>query len=138
MVMKKTPRLVGFVLVGILASAVVLLLIELTGIYDDAWGFVGIFRRSLIVIPLCLAVGSMFTGFLSQPYVQIKTGGYLLLAPGFYYSVVLNILFSIYEMRFPGQVHLLGFIEFFWAFSFCIISSIFGVYVGSKIRAKKR
>ncbi|HVP90042.1 MAG TPA: hypothetical protein VMS75_02375 [Terriglobales bacterium] len=142
--MGKKPLLGGFVFAGLLATGLIYLFIKLTmlagysekpnrGEYDL------VLLVGWIIIPLSLTAGSFLTGYLSQPYVQKRAFNYLLLSPGLYISICL-VSFIILLTVFRGPVGDAEYISLLILVP-CLLGilfSIFGIYLGFKVRAKKQ
>lgn len=140
----------GSTLGGILVTGLIYLFIKLVifsgylknpnrGEYDL------LILAAFMIMPLSLFAGSFFTGYLNQPYGQKKLLKNLFLAPGIYASLTLAIFLAIDLIRSPIEVFvrnmgdiienviLILIICLLW-----ILSSVFGIYLGFKLRVRRQ
>ena len=119
----------GFIAFGILASVTFLLKLKL----DERIRFIRGEEDSylilfLAIVPFSLIAGSFMTGYLAQPYVRRTIINYLLLSPGSY----LAFLLLIWPLGDSGFIGIVLVALLIWT-----LSSVFGMYLGSRNRAKK-
>ena len=82
----------------------------------------------MMVLPICLVIGSLVAGYFSQPYIR-NPYFFILLCPGLYAA--------IYVIGTSGGT-IEGFLEFMLLCSAAwILSSIVGVYFGKYLRTKR-
>lgn len=123
-------KLVGFVLLGVVASIVFSELNDfwLERVFPDAKGCAGIGVALLINGPLSLLLGSIVTGFLSCPSLNSKWG-LLGIAPGLYLAGLLIINLSLSGETVVGML-IMG---LYW-----YLASLAGVGLGYFLRASIR
>jgi hypothetical protein len=78
-------KLVGFVVLGLVASFVVfeILLLWILSAFPDTGGCGALWLPFLIIMPVSLLLGSIITGFLSCPTLNSRWGLFFI-APGLY------------------------------------------------------
>jgi predicted branched-subunit amino acid permease len=82
----------------------------------------------MIILPICLIIGSLVAGYLSQPYIR-NAYLFILLCPGLYAA--------IYVVGNSGGT-IEGFLESMLLCSVVwILTSVVGVYLGKYLRAKR-
>ena len=123
-------KLVGFVLLGLVASIVVSVLngFWLERAFPDVKGCAGIGVALLINMPVALLLGSIVTGFLSCPSLETKWG-LLGIAPGLYLAGLLIITLS---MSGETAINML-IMGLYW-----YLASLAGVVLGYFLRARIR
>ena len=138
--MKKAALLIGL-LTGILATFFVFFLsrklIKVSHLFFGSGILAPFDFISLVIAPLGLMVGGLLTGFLCQPYIRNTVKNYLLLSPGLYWAFCLISFDVLYPLLWQTESSGLEGYEIFSSVIW-ILSSLFGTYLGSRIRAKKR
>jgi hypothetical protein len=138
--MRRVIVLGGSTFAGILVTGSIYLFIQfiIFSGYPNRGEYDFMALPALSFFPLSLFAGSCLTGYLSQAYGQKKLLKNLFLAPGFYTSIPLVIFLLVTLIRDPMEVRIGGVI---WILVICLLwisFSIFGISLGSKIRARRQ
>lgn len=120
--------IVGFIIsYGLYMISAVFIFGPLQEQHDDSpESFIGL--AFMLILPICLAIGSFVIGYFCQPYIK-KSFYYLLLCPGIYSAIC---VIAMSGGTIPGYFQFVLISSAIW-----IIASVLAVYIGKFFRTKK-